>query len=36
MTCDEYDGSNSPDHAIDLRKAFIDVNEIFIYIKKKY
>lgn len=24
LTCDEYDGTNSPDHSIDLRKAFVD------------
>lgn len=25
MTCDEYDGTNSPDHSIDLRTAFVEV-----------
>lgn len=25
LTCDEYDGTNSPDHSIDLRSYFIDV-----------
>lgn len=26
LTCDEYDGTNSPDHSIDLRSYFIDVS----------
>lgn len=25
LTCDEYDGTNSPDHTIDLRSYFVDV-----------
>jgi hypothetical protein len=25
LTCDEYDGTNSPDHLIDLRSAFVEV-----------
>nr|QGW50660.1 ionotropic receptor 18 [Propsilocerus akamusi] len=27
QTCDEYDGTNSPDHTIDLRSYFVEVNE---------
>jgi glutamate receptor, ionotropic, invertebrate len=30
LTCDEYDGTNSPDHSIDLRKEFIEVIETFL------
>lgn len=26
LTCDEYDGTNSPDHTIDLRTYFVDVS----------
>ena len=26
LSCDEYDGTNSPDHVIDLKTAFIDVS----------
>lgn len=25
LSCDEYDGNNSPDHAIDLRAMFTEV-----------
>jgi glutamate receptor, ionotropic, invertebrate len=25
LTCDEYDGTNSPEHTIDLRTAFSEV-----------
>lgn len=31
LTCDEYDGTNSPDHTIDLRSYFI---EVFIIVQK--
>lgn len=27
LSCDDYDGSNTPDHAIDLRSYFVEVNE---------
>ncbi|XP_001660418.2 ionotropic receptor 25a [Aedes aegypti] len=27
LTCDEYDGTNSPNHTIDLKSAFIEVTE---------
>uniref|UniRef100_A0A8D8MDM1 Glutamate receptor ionotropic, kainate 3 n=1 Tax=Culex pipiens TaxID=7175 RepID=A0A8D8MDM1_CULPI len=27
LTCDEYDGSNTPNHTIDLKSAFIEVTE---------
>ena len=30
LTCDEYDGTNSPDHVIDLRSAFADVSNEFV------
>jgi glutamate receptor, ionotropic, invertebrate len=27
LTCDEYDGTNTPDHVVDLKTYFVDVNE---------
>ena len=27
LSCDDYDGSNTPDHTIDLRSYFVEVNE---------
>jgi len=26
LTCDEFDGTNSPDHTIDLKSYFVEVD----------